>query len=54
MRGNVGIEMGLNNKAMYKTFGKNVEFKKYLRGVSDVGTRLLFNLGQERMVLMKS
>ena len=24
------------------TFGKVVEFKKYLRGVGDVGTRLLF------------
>ena len=38
------FEEGLNNKvklAMYKTFGKNVEFKKYLRGVSDAGTRLL-------------
>ena len=23
--------------AMYKTFGKNVEFKKYLHGVSDAG-----------------
>ena len=28
--------------ALYKTFGKNVEFKKYLHGVSDAGTRLLF------------
>ena len=28
--------------SMYKTFGKNVEFKKYLHGVSDAGTRLLF------------
>ena len=27
---------------MYKTLGKNVEFKKYLHGVSDAGTRLLF------------
>ena len=39
------FEEGLNNKvklAMYKTFGKNVEFKKYLHGVSDAGTRLLF------------
>ena len=37
------FEEGLNNKlklAMYKTFGKNVEFKKYLHGVSDAGTRL--------------
>ena len=39
------FEEGLNNKvklAMYKMFGKNVEFKKYLHGVSDAGTRLLF------------
>ena len=46
------FEEGLNNKvklAMYKMFGKNVEFKKYLHGVSDAGTR-----GQERIVLMKS
>ena len=28
--------------AMYKIFGKRVEFKKYLHGVSDAGTRLLF------------
>ena len=28
--------------AMYKKFGKRVEFKKYLYGVSDAGTRLLF------------
>ena len=37
------FEEGLNNKvklAMYKTFGKNVEFKKYLHGVSDAGTRI--------------
>ena len=27
---------------MYKKFGKRVEFKKYLHGVSDAGTRLLF------------
>ena len=39
------FEEGLNNEvklAMSKTFGKNVEFKKYLHGVSDAGTRLLF------------
>ena len=47
MRGNGKFEEGLNNKvklATYnkKTFGKNVEFKKYLHGVSDAGTRLLF------------
>ena len=27
---------------MYKRFGKEVEFKRYLRGVGDAGTRLLF------------
>ena len=27
---------------MYKNFGKRVELKKYLHGVSDAGTRLLF------------
>ena len=27
---------------MYKKFGKRVEFKKYLQGVSDAGTSLLF------------
>ena len=27
---------------MYKQFGKSIEFKKYLHGVSDVGIRLLF------------
>ena len=33
-----------------------MEFKKYLRGVGDAGTRLLFKFrsGQERMDLMKS
>ena len=39
------FEEGLDNKvklAMYKKFGKRVEFKKYLHGVSDAGTRLLF------------
>ena len=30
------------NLATYKKFGMRVEFKKYLRGVSDAGTRLLF------------
>ena len=44
------FEEGLNNKvklAMYKMFGKNVEFKKYLHGVSDAGTRLLFKFRSE-------
>ena len=27
---------------MYKRFGKSVEFKKYLHGICDVGSRLLF------------
>ena len=43
MRGNLGsLKREFNIKlAMYKTFGKNVEFKKYLHGVSDARTRLL-------------
>ena len=35
----------LNSKAkleLYNTFGKEVEFKRYLHGISDAGTRLLF------------
>ena len=39
------FEEGLNSKVkltIYKTFGKNVEYKKYLHGISDAGTRLLF------------
>ena len=38
------FEEGLNSKVkllLYRTFGKIVEFKKYLRGVGDAGTRLL-------------
>ena len=44
------FEEGLNSKVkllLYRTFGKIVEFKKYLRGVGE-------NSGQERMDLMKS
>ena len=36
---------GLNSKVkleLYKTFGKEVEFKRYLHGVSNAGTKLLF------------
>ena len=36
---------GVNGKVklqLYKTFGKEVDFKTYLHGVSDAGTRLLF------------
>ena len=39
------FEEGLNTKVkldIYKRFGKSVEFKKYLHGVCDVGSRLLF------------
>ena len=39
------FEEGLVKLATYKTFGKNVEFKKYLHGVSDAGTRLSFKSG---------
>ena len=49
------FEEGLNSKvklSLYRTFGKVVEFKKYLRGVGDAGTRLL--PGQECMDSMKS
>ena len=44
-RGCRKFEDGLNNKVNYiyiKSFGKNEGFKKYLHGVSDAGTRLLF------------
>ena len=27
---------------IYKQFGKSVEFKKYLHGICDAGSRLLF------------
>ena len=39
------FEEGLNTKVklgMYKRFGKSVEFKKYLHGICDTGSRLLF------------
>ena len=39
------FEEGLNAKvklSLYKTFGKGIEFKKYLHGVADAGSRLLF------------
>ena len=38
----------------YERFGKNVEFKKYLHGVCDAGSRLLFKFRSLRMVYMKS
>ena len=39
------FEEGLNTKVklgMYERFGKSVEFKKYLHGICDAGSRLLF------------
>ena len=39
---------GLNTKVkldMYKRFVKSVEFKKYLHGICDAGSRLLFRSG---------
>ena len=44
-RDNSDFEKGLDSKVkleMYKTFGKKVEFKRYLHGISGAGTRLLF------------
>ena len=38
-------EDGLSSKvelSLYKTFNKEVGFKKYLHGASDAGSRLLF------------
>ena len=52
------FEEGLNSKvklSLYRTFGEIVEFKKYLRGVGDAGTRFYcLNSGQECMDSMKS
>ena len=36
------FEEGLNSKDTYKRFGKEVEFKRYLHGVGDAGTGLVF------------
>ena len=36
------FEEGMNSIDMYKRFRKEVEFKRYLHGVGDAGTRLLF------------
>ena len=51
------FDEGLNSKvklSLYRTFGKIVEFKKYLRGVGDAGQDYCLNSGKERMDLMKS
>ena len=50
---------GLNSKVkltLYKCFGREVQFKKYLHGLSDAGTRLLFKFrsGTHGLKLMKS
>ena len=45
------FEEGLNTKVkltLYKTFGKAIQFEKYLHGVADAGSRLLFKF-QEPM-----
>ena len=39
MRGKV---KRLRKDVKYKTFGKDIEFKKYLHGVADARSRLLF------------
>ena len=44
-RESMRFEEGLNTKVkldIYKRFGKSVEFKKYLHGVCDARSRLLF------------
>ena len=33
---------GISKLTLYKSFSKEVQFKKYLHGLSDAGTRLLF------------
>ena len=38
---------------MYKSFGKEVKFKRYLHGVSDAGSRLLFKLHSGTHGLMR-
>ena len=47
------FEEGLNTKVkldIYKQFGKSVEFKKYLYGVCDTGSRFLFKFRSVCMV----
>ena len=48
------FEEGLNTKVkldIYKRFGKSVEFKKYLHGICDAGSRLLFRFRSGTHVL---
>ena len=35
---------------IYKRFGKSIEFKRYLHGVCDAGSRLYLSSGRVRMV----
>ena len=44
VKGNIGGV--LDSKFKYTTFGYNVEFKNYLHGFSDCGSRLLLDRGQ--------
>ena len=44
-RGNEWFENGMNSKVkleLYRTSGRIVQFKKYLYGPSDAGSRLMF------------
>ena len=48
------FEEGHNTKVkldMYKCFGKSVEFKKYLRGICNAGSRILFKFRSGTHVL---
>ena len=36
------VASGMVGSTLYKCFGREVQFKKYLHGLSDAGTRLLF------------
>ena len=48
------FEEGLNSKVKLSLYRTIVEFKKYLRGVGDAGTRLLFKFRSGMHGLMKS
>ena len=50
------FEEGLNSKvklSLYRTFCKAVEFKVYLHGVCDTGSRLVFKFKSETHGLMR-
>ena len=47
------FEEGLNTKVKldtYKRFGKSVEFKKYLHGICDAGSRFCLSLDRVHTV----